>query len=234
MTPQVTEEQLKSLKLFSYYCMSHGTSEVNISVYTEECHLDYMDEEAYSDDGTRIELYEAISDTLENILAKNKVYKVMSDCEYRGTIKINIDCKERILFLNVWELQYTTLDSQSETTLEEIKEDYSDDLYEAIVNLFDQLHEKNVSEGYVDFSGGGDSGDCNDFAYGDFEGRINLDVKIVNFIYEQLEKHMGGWEINEGSQGRFIFNNESKDVTLDFSENREEEVPISIDFLIKF
>ena len=107
-------------------------------------------------------------------------------------------------------------------------------LYEAIVNLFDQLHEKNVSEGYVDFSGGGDSGDCNGFAYGDFEGRINLDDKIVNFIYEQLENHMGGWEINEGSQGRFIFNNESKDVTLDFSENREEEVPISIDFLIKF
>lgn len=234
MTPQVTEEQLKSLKLFSYYCMSHGTSEVNISVSTEECRLDYMDEEAYSDDGTRIELYEAISDTLKNILAKNKVYKVMSDCEYRGIIKINIDCKERILFLNVWEMQYTTLDSQSETTLEEIKEDYSVELYEAIVNLFDQLHEKNVSEGYVDFSGGGDSGDCSDFAYGDFEGRINLDDKIVNFIYEQLENHMGGWEINEGSQGRFIFNNESKDVTLDFSENREEEVPISIDFLIKF
>ena len=234
MTPKVTEEQLKSLKLFSYYCMSHGSSEVEISVYTDVCDYDYMDEEAYSNDGTRIELYDAIFDVLKNILDENNVYKETSDCDNRGTIKINIDCKERILSLNAWQWQYSTLESQSETTLEEIKEDYSDDLYEAIVNLFDELHDKDVSEGYVDFSGGGDSGDCNGFAYGDFSGQINLDDKIVDFMYTQLENHMGGWEINEGSQGRFVFNNESKDVILEFQENQEEEVPVPVDFVIKF
>ena len=103
MTPKVTEEQLKSLKLFSYYCMSHGSSEVDIDVYTDECEYDYMSEEAYSDDGTRIELYDAISDVLKNILDENDVYQETSDCDNRGTIKINIDCKERILSLNAWQ-----------------------------------------------------------------------------------------------------------------------------------
>jgi len=234
MTPKVTEEQLKSLKLFSYYCMSHGSSEVDVDVYTDECEYDYMSEEAYSNDGTRIELYDAISDVLKNILDENDVYQETSDCDNRGTIKINIDCKERILSLNAWQWQYTTLESQTENTIEEIKENYSDELYELILSFFDQLHEKNVSEGYVDFSGGGDSGDCNGFAYGDFQGQIDLDKKIIDFMYEQLENHMGGWEINEGSQGRFIFNNESKDVTLDFQENQEEEVPVPVDFVIKF
>jgi hypothetical protein len=233
MTPKVTEEQLKTLKLFSYYCMSHGSSEVDITVYTDVCDFDYMDEDAFSNDGTRIELYDAIYDTLKNILDENNVYKESSSCDYRGTIKINIDCKERKLFLNAWEWQYSTLESQSDTTLEEIKED-DNDTYEAIVNLFDELHEKNVSVGYVDFSGGGDSGDCNGFAYGDFEGQINLDDKIVDFMYNQLNNHMGGWEINEGSQGRFVFDNESKDVTLEFGENQEEEVPVPIDFIINF
>jgi hypothetical protein len=53
-------------------------------------------------------------------------------------------------------------------------------------------------------------------------------------MYKQLENHMGGWEINEGSQGRFVFNNESKDVILEFQENQEEEVPVPVDFVIKF
>jgi hypothetical protein len=192
-----------------------------------------MDSEAFGSDGTRIDLYDAISDTLKNILDENEVYQETSDCDNRGTIKINIDCKERKLFLNAWQWQYSTLESQSETTLEEIKED-NNELYELIITLFDQLHEKNVSEGYVDFSGGGDSGDCNGFAYGDFQGQINLDDKIVDFMYGQLESHMGGWEINEGSQGRFVFNNESKDIILEFQENQEEEVPVPVDFLIKF
>jgi hypothetical protein len=233
MTPKVTEEQLKTLKLFSYYCMSHGSSEVDISVYTDVCDFDYMDSEAFGSDGTRIDLYDAISDTLKNILDENEVYHETSDCDNRGTIKINIDCKERKLYLTAWQWQYSTLESQSETTLEEIKED-NNELYELIITLFDQLHEKNVSEGYVDFSGGGDSGDCNGFAYGDFQGQINLDDKIVDFMYGQLENHMGGWEINEGSQGRFVFNNESKDIILEFQENQEEEVPVPVDFLIKF
>jgi hypothetical protein len=188
-----------------------------------------MDSEAFGSDGTRIDLYDAISDTLKNILDENEVYQETSDCDNRGTIKINIDCKERKLFLNAWQWQYSTLESQSETTLEEIKED-NNELYELIITLFDQLHEKNVSEGYVDFS----SGDCNGFAYGDFQGQINLDDKIVDFMYGQLESHMGGWEINEGSQGRFVFNNESKDIILEFQENQEEEVPVPVDFLIKF
>jgi hypothetical protein len=234
MTPKVTEEQLKSLKLFSYYCMSHGSSEVDVDVYTDVCDYDYMSEEAYSNDGTRIELYDAISDVLKNILDENDVYQETSDCDNRGTIKINIDCKERILSLNAWQWQYTTLESEAENTIEEIKENYSDELYELILSFFNQLHEKNVSEGYVDFNGGGDSGDCNGFAYGDFQGQIDLDEKIIDFMYEQLENHMGGWEINEGSQGRFIFNNESKDVILEFQENQEEEVPVPVDFVIKF
>jgi hypothetical protein len=36
-----------------------------------------------------------------------------------------------------------------------------------------------------------------------------------------LESNYGGWEINEGSNGSFIFNTEKNEVILDFAWNNE-------------
>jgi len=76
----------------------------------------------------------------------------------------------------------------------------------------------------VDFSGSGDSG------YIDDVGLINdTDDKHYEFtavwenkLYNILEQNHGGWEINEGSEGTFIINNENQTIELDFRMNVEQ------------
>ena len=45
---------------------------------------------------------------------------------------------------------------------------------------------------------------------------------IEDWCYQQLESHFGGWEINEGSDGAFVFNFNNSTVTLDHVYNTEE------------
>ena len=52
---------------------------------------------------------------------------------------------------------------------------------------------------------------------------LDLDKKIVNFMYEQLENHMGGWEINEGSYAKFTFDPHRNILIFEFAYNTEEQ-----------
>ena len=96
MTPVVTEEELKSLKLFSYYLQSHGIKKAEMQVYIEDCGVGYMPDNAYGDGG-HAELYDAIRKTLEDILENNELHSQGSDCENRGNLNFFIDCVERTL-----------------------------------------------------------------------------------------------------------------------------------------
>ena len=44
-----------------------------------------------------------------------------------------------------------------------------------------------------------------------------------DWCYQELENHFGGWEINEGSDGRFIFDFNESTVFLDHTYNTEEQ-----------
>ena len=60
---ELSKEQLKTLKLFSYYCASHGAKTATLSVYlTEGGSIDWLDSNWYSDSGTKIEIYDKIED----------------------------------------------------------------------------------------------------------------------------------------------------------------------------
>ena len=68
------------------------------------------------------------------------------------------------------------------------------------------------------YDGGGDSG------YIDNHFRPTGDAVpagIEDWCYQQLESHFGGWEINEGSDGAFVFNFNDSTVTLDHVYNTE-------------
>jgi hypothetical protein len=69
------------------------------------------------------------------------------------------------------------------------------------------------------YNGGGDSGYIeNSFnPTGD-----EVPAGIEDWCYQQLESHFGGWEINEGSDGAFVFNFNNSTVTLDHVYNTEE------------
>jgi len=72
----------------------------------------------------------------------------------------------------------------------------------------------------LEYNGGGDSG----FVENNFNpGNDSVPSGIEDWCYQQLENNFGGWEINEGSQGAFIFDFNTSTVTLDHTYNTEEQ-----------
>jgi len=72
----------------------------------------------------------------------------------------------------------------------------------------------------LEYNGGGDSG----FVENHFNpGTDSVPSGIEDWCYQQLENNFGGWEINEGSDGAFIFDFNTSTVTLDHTYNTEEQ-----------
>jgi len=72
----------------------------------------------------------------------------------------------------------------------------------------------------LEYNGGGDSG----FVENHFNpGTDAVPSGIEDWCYQQLENNFGGWEINEGSDGAFIFDFNTSTVTLDHTYNTEEQ-----------
>jgi hypothetical protein len=72
----------------------------------------------------------------------------------------------------------------------------------------------------LEYNGGGDSG----FVENNFNpGTDSVPSGIEDWCYQQLENNFGGWEINEGSDGAFIFDFNTSTVTLDHTYNTEEQ-----------
>lgn len=96
--------------------------------------------------------------------------------------------------------------------------------------VFNYLKEKDIKSLHVDFTGGGDSGYIEDnveVVYNNDEVS-NEDLSdfglLENYMYEMLSDY-GGWEINEGSQGRFYVDVEDRLINLFFTWNEEVEYP---------
>ena len=71
----------------------------------------------------------------------------------------------------------------------------------------------------IPYNGGGDSG----YIESSFEPTGDeVPAEIENWCYDQLENAFGGWEINEGSDGVFIFDFNNSTITLEHTYNTEE------------
>ena len=71
----------------------------------------------------------------------------------------------------------------------------------------------------VTYNGSGDSG----YLESSFEENgSHVPAGIEDWCYGELSRNYGGWEINEGSDGNFIFDFNTKIVTLNHTENIEE------------
>ena len=232
MQPEITEDQLKSLKLFAIYCRGYGADEVNHTIYTMNCEEDWRDDRFYPTNGvSSIEGYDRINEVIDQIIDQNELFENgVTDCEHRGQLVFNIDCKERTLTVNAWEWQYGTNESSASWTLEEIKED-DEDYYNEVVRVFEMLGDGRTAS--VSFEGSGDSGSLND--YMDIEGQSeDISAGLEDLLYKLLSNHYGGWENNEGASGDFIFNPSDGEIQLEFLENTEEEVSVPLNFTIKF
>jgi len=131
----VTDEQAKTLKLFAYYAQGYGKKEVNTGIYTQDCQEDWRDDEWYGD-GSNLESYEAIDNCINQIIEEHDLFeKLMSDCDNRGQLNINIDCVERTLKIDAYETKFDTNPSNDMLELSDIE---SEDL----IKIFNYMKSK--------------------------------------------------------------------------------------------
>lgn len=93
--------------------------------------------------------------------------------------------------------------------------------------IFDEWNKKGLTlleipEGRIltiKYNGGGDSG----FIESSFlETGESVPKYIEDWCYNQLESNFGGWEINEGSDGDFVFDFNNQTIELNHTFNTEE------------
>ena len=142
-------------------------------------------------------------------------YNIGANCEIRN-IDIEIDCTRKELTVTH---DYSYYGREDGSSIE-----YDSDEDKAV---FDKWMEEDLqdvevpSEGILtlSYNGGGDSG----YIESSFDETSDaVPASIEDWCYKQLESHFGGWEINEGSDGRFIFNFNNSTVNLEHIFNTEE------------
>ena len=116
--------------------------------------------------------------------------------------------------------------------IEEQKTEGASAEYDVINNPSVQsfLDENNIDYLEVSYSGGGDDGYIEDDGYDDDGNQYGLSNDLEELLYEKLNSSFGGWEINEGSSGKFIVQRETVEIEHEWYENDwvESDLRISI------
>lgn len=222
----LTPEQIKTLKLFAYYCQGYGADEVRQYQYMSGCEIDYYESNWGKDYGSNIQGYDAIDSAIKEIIETNELSSegYDRDCDNNGQLRISIDCKERNISFSVEEYRFANNEMGNE--IDGIED-------EDVLKLFEYMNENNFSEGVVEFDGGGDSGEISEKILFDGDVQDDISAGVSDFLYRELENFYGGWEINEGSHGRFVFHKNGI-VQLDFNEHREDSVDLGRVFYAEF
>lgn len=225
---ELSKEQLKTLKLFAYYCASHGAKTATLSVYLNDGgSVDWMDDDWYSDSGTKIEMYDKIEELVNYILEDTSMLNYY-DYNNSGSLEFEIDVPEKKLSITGHHTEYGEEAGNGESwDEEELIEDEPE-----FAGLFEEMGGR---EGFVHFNGSGDSGDIEDrITFDGSRDYLRCPKFLEDFMYRALENNYGGWEINEGSQGKFVINSEEKTVYLEFSYNTEDNVSDGVVGYVEF
>ena len=161
-----------------------------------------------------IPIYKKIADHIqENNLYKSPQY---DDINYER-IDFDIDCQKSEISVNHWYTYYQRGDSNSVTwDAEDDKEIFEEWEKEGVLEDLDIPNDGILT---IKYNGSGDSG----YIENSFEEiGDQVPAAIEDWCYNQLERNFGGWEINEGSDGEFIFNFHNTSVQLNHTYNTEE------------
>jgi len=231
MVPQLTPEELKTLQVFAYYCRSNGADNVYTTYYLSACSRDWHDDGWNSNQIRKsIESYDKIDDLIEKLVDNELITDAFTECDGSQRIEVEIDCKERILSIHAYETVYGSEPHGSEYNLEEIESDYTEEEYNAVVELFERLDGANAT---VDFSGGGDDGYIEDFMIVN-GNQVDIPKPIEELLYSMISRGFAGWENNEGAHGSWEFISRDNTVVFDFNYNTEEEQSVELDYEIRF
>jgi hypothetical protein len=167
-----------------------------------------------------IPIYKKIADHIqENNLYKSPQY---DDINYER-VDFDIDCQKGEISVNHWYTYYERGNSNSVTwdaeDDKEIFEEWEKD------GVLEDLEIPNDGILTLKYNGSGDSG----YIENTFEELGDqIPAAIEDWCYNQLESNFGGWEINEGSDGEFIFNFHDMTIELNHTYNVEENTTDTI------
>ena len=209
----LTPEQIKTLQLFSYYVQSHGAGEITIDISLQDCNVEYIPDFGFGDN-TRIDLYDSITELIEELSSLPDLY-FDATCEDYGNLLWNIDCKERKVKVTLYENSLSSNEITNSLPFDNIPSN----LLEHLDDFINTLPNDEINEYTIYFNGGGDSGYIDDFLT---ETNTPIPNHVSDILYELLNNTLGGWEINEGSQGKFILHLDEKVIDLYVEENISE------------
>jgi hypothetical protein len=151
-----------------------------------------------------------------NYIDVNDLYQQPDEDINYERLEIDIDTKTKEISVSHW---YSYYDRGNENSVEF---DSQEDLEQFDGWVNDEFATIDVPETGIltlRYNGGGDSG------YIDSSFEENGDAVpagIEDWCYRELSNNFGGWEINEGSDGEFIFDFNNSMVTLNHTMNTEE------------
>lgn len=222
----LTPEQQKTLKLFSYYCKGYGAKEVTRNFSFQHGGEEWSDD-TWSSPQLKgsIESYKSIDNLIDDLTDKYELNYMGDDSDNLTEVTFDIDCVNNVLTIFAYQEVYEYMDSGDEYDAED---------NENLLSFFNEMRNKNIKSATCNFSGGGDSGMIESDLELDNGESMDIPSLIEHFLYDMLENHQGGWEIDDGSQGTFTFDFTEGKVFLDFQLNTRENYKVDTSYEVHF
>ena len=221
----LTPEEKQYLRRISNYLGSLGMRQGYIEIELEQeagaIGYDYIDWKYVShfSNNYSADIPEGLLPILKKVVkyadSLDNLNNDIDDLSYQR-IEIRIDSSQKEISVNHEFFYYgrgeeNSIDYDSKEDMEQFDRWMDNDLKEVEVPSDGKLR--------LDYDGGGDSG----YIHNEFQPTGDaVPAGIEDWCYQQLERHFGGWEINEGSDGSFIFDFKNSVVTLNHTYNTEE------------
>jgi len=223
LTPEDKQYLRRVCRYLASLGMQDGSIEMDVDSYGDFdfSEIDWAQETHFSNnysaevpDGL-IPIFKKIADYIQEI----DLYQVPDndDINYER-VDFDIDCQKSEVSVNHWYSFYERGDGNSvEWDGEEGKDIFEEWEKDGVLDELRVTPNDGILT--VKYNGSGDSG----YIESNFEENGDaLPASIEDWCYRQLEQNFGGWEINEGSDGEFIFNFNEMTIELNHTYNVEE------------
>lgn len=221
----LTSEDKKYLRRVSNYLNSMGMKYANIDFEVDGGYIDLeginWDRVTHFDNNYRADVPDGLIPIMEKIfkyINQNNLYDSpdIESINYER-LETHFDTDSKEISVKHYYSYYD--EGDTEGLHWSVEEDEDDESIKVVFSSLDELEAEN-SQLTLRYNGGGDSGYMESY----FDEGANVPAAVEDWCYDQLENNFGGWEINEGSSGYFIFDLNDKSVDMSHTNNIEEDV----------
>jgi len=226
MVNLLTPDEKKSLRLASRYLNSMGMKVGTLETEGYDRYEDFADAKIKATEWTHftnnysIDVPEQLYPIIDKVFSySQKKYMTLdidtNDNEINyASVWLDINTKTQDISVR-YSYHYYDVGGETSSSFEDDGEIFSD-------LTTNNIPDDNIME--LRYNGSGDSG----YLENTFENGESVPASIEDWCYDALNGEYGGWENNEGSQGRFYFNMENKTITLEHQYNTEESSSVTL------